>query len=98
MRPSTPHKTRATAAFLIVAVATNLVYAILCARLDVQLLAALLVGLILVIPLNFTVGGTWAEVAAHSRKRAWLIVVLVALLPVVTLWTLWPIRLSNLLA
>jgi hypothetical protein len=98
MRPATPGARWATTAYVLVAVATNLIYAALCTRPDLYVLAALVVGLILVIPLNFTVGGTWAEVAAGSRRWAWLVVVLVALLPILTIWTLWPLRLSCLIA
>jgi len=98
MRPATPGARRATTAYVLVAVATNLIYAILCARPDFYVLTVLILGLILVIPLNFTVGGTWAEVAAGSRQGAWVFVVLVALLPLLTLCTLWPLRLSFLIA
>lgn len=84
------------------AIMANVVFAALCVSPEVYFLGLLFVGwLLIVMPTIAGFGITWAilasrkgEASRRSPPAAWLSVIALVALPVVTAWTLWPLRLG----
>ncbi len=91
--------------FWTLATLTNFLYAASCVAPDVFLLGPLFLGwLIIVAPTVGALGRAWARLATRkgaaprrSHAAAWLSVIALCLLPLVTLLTFWPLRLGFLL-
>jgi hypothetical protein len=100
------HRRLAACGFAALAILINVSYAAVCSFTSQWCQAALLVGwLFLVLPTLANLGAAWTALAtrddAHPRRsprRAWLAVVALTAMPMVTILSLWPIRLSFLIA
>jgi hypothetical protein len=86
--------------FWTLAILINLAYAASCVAPDIYLLAPLLFAwLIIVAPTLGAFGGAWSRLATRggtapwrSPPAAWVSVIALCLLPLVTLLTFWPLR------
>jgi hypothetical protein len=92
--------------FWILASLTNLLYGAACVAPDRYLLIPLFLGwLIVLAPTIGGLGVAWARLATRegavplrSPPATWLTVIALSVMPLVTLWTLWPLRLAFLAA
>jgi len=84
----------AQAGFFALAITTNLIYVVGCLYPMLITLTLLSLGLFVVIPLNLLVGGVWAVESTRRRGLifAWPAVLAVTFLPLLSLATLWPLR------
>jgi hypothetical protein len=88
--------------FWTLAALTNLSYAAACVAPSIYLLIPLFVGwLVIVAPAVGSLGTAWSILATRvgtasrrSPSTAWLPMIALCLMPLVTLWTLWPLRLG----
>jgi hypothetical protein len=89
-------------AFWLPAALSNVLFAALCVSPEVYLLGfAFFVWLIFILPTTAVFGVAWAVLATREGSvwhrfppGAWLAVVALAVLPLVTLWSFWPLRLA----
>ena len=96
----------ATFAFGLLATLTNVSYVASCVAPDAYLLIALFLGwLVIVAPTNGALGAAWATLATiegavprRSPPAVWLPVIVLSILPLATLWTVWPLHLGFLAA
>jgi hypothetical protein len=88
---------RAGLDFWCLAIATNVAYAGFCVAPEVYFLGlASLEWLVLLLPMIACCGASWASGARRpgTPTAAWLSVVVLAVLPIATIRTLWPLRLA----
>jgi len=100
------HRHLAAFGFCVLATLTNVLYAAFCVAPDSYLLIPLFLGwLVDVVPTIGGLGAAWAILATRdgavprrSPQKAWLSVIALSVLPLVTLCTLWPLHLAFLTA
>jgi hypothetical protein len=96
------HRRVAAFAFWSFATLTNVVYAAMCVAPDIWLLIPLFRGwLFVIVPTVGSLGAAWVRLATRqvdaprrSVPAMWASVIAACLLPLVTLWTLWPLHLA----
>ncbi len=96
------HRRLAAVGFWTLAGLMNLLYVACCVAPDMYLLGPLFLGwLFILAPSIGSVGVAWARLATRDHKAprrspptAWLSVITLCLMPLVTLWTFWPLRLG----
>lgn len=96
------HRHLAALGFWSLATLTNVLYAASCLAPDIYLLAPLFFGWLIIGATTVgALGAAWARLAiqegALPRRRprtVWMSVIALCLLPLVTLWTFWPLRLA----
>jgi hypothetical protein len=91
--------------FWSLAIPANVLYVALCAFPGMLSLALLFLWLIVIMPMLAGFGAEWAVlatrpsgVALHSRPSAWIWVIVLAAMPGLTAWTVWPFRVRFLAA
>jgi hypothetical protein len=100
------HRHFASAFFWVPASLTNVLYAAACIRPDVYLLGPLFLGwLFVIMPTIAAFGPAWAILATRDGAipqrhplLAWFSVAVLSVLPLSTLWTLWPLHMAFLIA
>jgi hypothetical protein len=88
--------------FWSLAILTNVLYAAAGVAPDAYLLPALfIVWMVIAAPVIGSIGAAWAMLATRqgavprrSPPLAWLAVIALSVMPLVTLWTLWPLHLA----
>jgi hypothetical protein len=96
------HRLIAAFGFWSLAILANLSYVAFCVAPDIYLLIALFLGwLVIVGPSLGALGVAWARLATQqgsaprrSQPTAWVSVITQGFLPLVTLWTVWPLHLA----
>jgi hypothetical protein len=93
------HRRLAALGFWTLATVTNLAYAASCVAPDIYLVGPLFLGLLVIMPPVTGLGVAWARLATAASPRrsppsAWLSVMVLCALPLVTLWTFWPLRVA----
>ena len=96
---SREYRRHAAICFGIVATTVNALYAASCVYPIAIVLIILFVLLFLTVPIILSFGVAWATMATketalprRSPLAAWLLVIAVTVMPLATLWTLWPFR------
>ncbi len=96
------HRHIAAFGFWSLAALTNVLYAAFCVAPDLYVLPLLFIGwLIILAPTVGALGVSWARLATQqsaaprrSPPTAWASVITMCVLPLVTLWTSWPLHLA----
>jgi hypothetical protein len=99
------HRRLAAIGFWSLAIPVNVVFAASCASPGMLSVGLFFIWLFIVLPMLAGFGATWAVLAMRregvshrSRRRVWMWVIALAVMPGVTSWTVWPFRLRFLAA
>ncbi len=99
------HRRLAAIGFLSLAIPANVLFAALCVSPGMLSGALFLIWLIIILPFLAGFGAAWAVLATRGEaaprsfgRLAWIWVILLAVTPGMTAWTVWPFRLEFLTA